>query len=113
MAGEPSAQRQWQVRSGGAARGDDVLKPMGAIPPDFAGSAPLLIAGRTAMAWIEQAGDSPLFVYDAGVVRRRIARFRQVMPEGVDLHYAVKANPFPPLVAAMAPWVDGLDIASK
>ena len=89
------------------------MKPMGAIPPDFAGSAPLLIAGRTAMAWIEQAGDSPLFVYDAGVVRRRIARFRQVMPEGVDLHYAVKANPFPPLVAAMAPWVDGLDIASK
>ncbi|HSI18987.1 MAG TPA: pyridoxal-dependent decarboxylase, exosortase A system-associated [Sphingomonas sp.] len=89
------------------------MKPMGAIPPDFSGSAPLLIAGRTATSWIEQAGDTPLFVYDAGVVRRRIARFRQVMPEGVDLHYAVKANPFPPLVAAMAPWVDGLDIASK
>ena len=89
------------------------MKPMGAIPPDFAGATPLLIAGRPAVAWIEQAGDTPLFVYDAGVVRRRIARFRQVMPEGVDLHYAVKANPFPPLVAAMAPWVDGLDVASK
>lgn len=89
------------------------MKPMGAIPPDLAGAAPLLIAGRTASAWIDQAGDTPLFVYDAGVVRRRIARFRQAMPEGVDLHYAVKANPFPPLVAAMAPWVDGLDIASR
>ena len=89
------------------------MKPMGAIPPDFAGSGPLQIAGRAASAWIEQAGDTPLFVYDAGVVRRRIARFRQAMPEGVDLHYAVKANPFAPLVAAMAPWVDGLDIASK
>jgi diaminopimelate decarboxylase len=89
------------------------MKPMGAISPDFAGAAPLTIAGRTASAWIEQAGDTPLFVYDAGVVRRRIARFRQAMPEGVDLHYAVKANPFPPLIAAMAPWVDGLDIASK
>jgi diaminopimelate decarboxylase len=86
---------------------------MGAIPTDFAGSAPLLIAGRPASAWIEQAGDTPLFVYDAGVVRRRIARFRRTMPEGVDLHYAVKANPFAPLVAAIAPWVDGLDIASK
>ena len=89
------------------------MKPMGAIPADFAGSAPLSIAGRPATAWIEQAGDTPLFVYDAGVVRRRIARFRQAMPEGVDLHYAVKANPFAPLVAAMAPWVDGFDIASR
>ena len=89
------------------------MKPMGAIPPDFTGSAPLQIAGRPATAWIEQVGDTPLFIYDAGVVRRRIARFRQAMPEGVDLHYAVKANPFAPLVAAMAPWVDGLDIASK
>ena len=89
------------------------MKPMGAIPPDFAGSAPLLIAGRPATAWIEQAGGTPLFVYDVGVVRRRIARFRQAMPDGVDLHYAVKANPFAPLVAAMAPWVDGLDIASR
>ena len=89
------------------------MKPMGAIPADFAGAAPLQIAGRPATAWIEQAGDTPLFVYDAGVVRRRVARFRQAMPEGVDLHYAVKANPFAPLVAAIAPWVDGLDIASK
>jgi diaminopimelate decarboxylase len=89
------------------------MKPMGAIPADFAGSAPLSIAGRPATAWIEQAGDTPLFVYDAGVVRRRVARFRQAMPEGVYLHYAVKANPFAPLVAAMAPWVDGFDIASK
>lgn len=89
------------------------MKPMGAIPSDFAGSAPLSIAGRTAEAWIGQAGDTPLFVYDAAVVRRRIAHFRQAMPAGVDLHYAVKANPFAPLVAAMGPWVDGLDVASK
>src|SRR3569623_897552 len=113
MAGEPAAQRQRQVRSGGAARGDDVMKPMGAVPADFAGAAPLQIAGRPATAWSEQAGETPLFVYDAGVVRRRVARFRQAMPEGVDLHYAVKATPFAPLVAAIAPWVDGFDIASK
>jgi diaminopimelate decarboxylase len=89
------------------------MKPMGIIPADFAGPAPLLIAGRTAEAWIEQAGDTPLFVYDAGVVRRRIALFRQVMPAELDLHYAVKANPFAPLVAAIGRWVDGLDVASK
>src|SRR3569623_1953395 len=113
MAREPAAQRQWLVRSCGAARADDVMMPMGASPADFAGAAPLSFAGRPATAWIEQAGDTPLFVYDAVVVRRRFARFRQAMPEGVDLHYAVKANPFAPLVAAMAPWVDGFDIASR
>ncbi len=89
------------------------MKPMGAVPADFAGSAPLLIAGRTAEDWITEAGDTPLFVYDAGVVQRRIALFRQAMPAGIDLHYAVKANPFAPLVAAIGPWVDGLDVASK
>src|SRR3546814_4719206 len=31
---------------------------------------------------------------------------------GLDVHYAVKANPFGPLLAGIAPLVDGLDIAS-
>lgn len=34
------------------------------------------------------------------------------MPAGLAIHYAIKANPFPPLVHAIAPLVDGLDIAS-
>src|SRR3546814_12860691 len=41
-----------------------------------------------------------------------IARLRAAMPEGLDVHYAVKANPFGPLLAGIAPLVDGLDIAS-
>ncbi len=89
------------------------MKPMGAIPADFASAAPLHIAGRSAESWIEHAGDTPLFVYDAGVIRARIARFRAAMPDGVDLHYAVKANPFAPLVTAMGQWVDGFDVASR
>ena len=86
------------------------MKPMGTIPAEFAG-APLRIAGRTAEEWAVEAGDTPLFVYDFGVVAARIARFRSSFA-GVDLHYAIKANPFAPLLAAMAPLVDGFDIAS-
>jgi diaminopimelate decarboxylase len=89
------------------------MKPMGPIPPDFTtiGGA-LTIAGTSAAAWAEQAGDTPLFIYDLGVVKARVARLRAAMPEGVAIHYAIKANPFVPLVTALAALVDGLDVAS-
>ncbi|WP_156678217.1 pyridoxal-dependent decarboxylase, exosortase A system-associated [Sphingomonas profundi] len=87
------------------------MKPMGPIPPDFAAAGPLAIGGRSAASLIAEAGDTPLFAYDFAAVARRIARFRAVFP-GVALHYAIKANPYAPLVAAMAPLVDGIDVAS-
>ncbi|HVI98526.1 MAG TPA: pyridoxal-dependent decarboxylase, exosortase A system-associated [Sphingomonas sp.] len=88
------------------------MKPMGPIPAEFAGqTGELVIGGRTAAEWID-AGDTPLFVYDLSVVEARIARLRAAMPAGLDVHYAVKANPFTELLAAIAPLVDGLDIAS-
>lgn len=88
------------------------MKPMGPIPADFgAEGGRLLIGGRPADALVAEAGDTPLFVYDLGIVRRRIERFRAAFP-GIALHYAVKANPFPPLVEEIAGMVDGIDVAS-
>lgn len=87
------------------------MKPMGTIPAEFA-HAPLRIAGETAEHWAEVAGDTPLFVYDFGLIAARITQFRAAMPERVKLHYAIKANPFAPLLDAIAPLVDGLDVAS-
>src|SRR3546814_8641164 len=71
-----------------------------------------MIGGRRAADWVAEAGDTPLFVYDMAAVSAWIARLRAAMPEGLDVHYAVKANPFGPLLAGIAPLVDGLDIAS-
>lgn len=73
----------------------------------------LVIAGRPADAWVAEAGDTPLFVYDMGLVRARIAAVRAALPAEVRLHYAVKANPMPELLAALAPLVDGFDVASE
>ena len=88
------------------------MKPMGPIPPPFAGQhGALVIAGRPVEAWVAEAGDTPLFLYDLSVVAGRVARFRAAFPN-VDLHYAMKANPHSPLLAAIAPLVDGLDVAS-
>jgi diaminopimelate decarboxylase len=89
------------------------MKPMGTIPAEFHSEEQLVITGKSAEEWVAEAGDTPLFVYDFGMVARRVTLFRRAMPAGLDLHYAIKANPFAPLIAAIAPLVDGLDIASK
>jgi diaminopimelate decarboxylase len=71
----------------------------------------LCIAGQRA-ADLAAAHGTPLFVYDSQAVRARVAALRAALPARVALHYAVKANPFGPLVALMAGLVDGFDIAS-
>lgn len=83
------------------------MKPTGPIPPEFAARGALPLAD-----WIARAGQTPLYVYDFGIVAARIAALRAALPSQVEIHYAVKANPFAPLLAAIAPLVDGLDVAS-
>ncbi len=90
------------------------MKPHGPIPPDYCADADgmLLIGGQRADALADRAGDTPLFVYDQAQLIARIAEWRAAMPDSVELHYAIKANPFAPLLAVMAGHVDGLDVAS-
>lgn len=90
------------------------MKPMGAIPAGFVAGADgqLLIGGESCEALAMQAGDTPLFVLDVALVREKIARLKAAMPPALRIHYAIKANPMPALVSAMAGLVDGLDVAS-
>jgi diaminopimelate decarboxylase len=89
------------------------MKPTGPIPPYFAAlDGELAIGGRTASALVAEAGDTPLFVYSTDALTRRIAELRAAMPKQLALHYAMKGNPFPPLLAWMAGRVDGFDVAS-
>ncbi|PWG01403.1 pyridoxal-dependent decarboxylase, exosortase A system-associated [Sphingosinicella humi] len=85
---------------------------MRAIPADFmARGAMLHVGGRSVEDLIAEAGGTPLFVYDLGMVAARIARFRAAFPT-IQLHYAVKANPYRPLLDFIISLVDGLDVAS-
>lgn len=89
------------------------MKPLGPIPPGFTAiDGELAIAGRKASDWVATAGSTPLFVYAADRIRAQIARLRAAMPDRLALHYAVKANPFSPLLSEMSTLVDGFDIAS-
>lgn len=59
-----------------------------------------------------RAGRTPFFAYDRALLTRRVGELRAVLPQAIELHYAMKANPMPALVQHMAGLVDGLDVAS-
>jgi diaminopimelate decarboxylase len=89
------------------------MKPLGPIPAGFdAIDGELAIAGRKASDLVAEAGSTPLFVYSADLIRRRVADLRANLPNKVALHYAVKANSFNPMLQVMSELVDGFDIAS-
>jgi diaminopimelate decarboxylase len=89
------------------------MKPLGPIPCGYeARDGVLAVDGVKVTELIAQVGATPLFVYSSALIRRRIADLRAAMPADLALHYAVKANPFEPLLRLMAPLVDGFDIAS-
>jgi diaminopimelate decarboxylase len=89
------------------------MKPLGPIPAGYAMiDGQLAIGGKTASALVEAAGGTPLFIYSRAHLHARVAALRAAMPERLAIHYAVKANPFAPLLAEMAGLVDGFDIAS-
>jgi diaminopimelate decarboxylase len=89
------------------------MKPLGPIPPGFTAiDGELAIAGRKASDLVAQAGRTPLFVYDGGLITARVAALRAALPARLGLHYAMKANPFAPVLQHMAALVDGFDIAS-
>ena len=89
------------------------MKALGPIPPGFEadGDGRLTIGGWDAEMLVNKSGGTPLFIYDSRRVADQVSRFRAAVP-GVALHYAVKANPYAPLLEAMADMVDGFDTAS-
>lgn len=89
------------------------MKATGPIPAGYSIlRGELAIGGMTATMLVEQAGDTPLFVYSGDHVRRRVADLRAAMPKRLAIHYAMKANPYGPLLTLMDGLVDGFDVAS-
>ncbi|MBX3686705.1 MAG: pyridoxal-dependent decarboxylase, exosortase A system-associated [Rhodocyclaceae bacterium] len=72
----------------------------------------LTIGGVPVERLSARVGATPFYAYDRRLLDERAASLRQAFPESVRIHYAMKANPFPALVAHMARLVDGIDVAS-
>jgi diaminopimelate decarboxylase len=56
---------------------------------------------------------TPCFVYDAATARRSFLSLREAIPDRVRLAYAVKANPFVPLLRCLAELGASFDCASS
>lgn len=72
----------------------------------------LVIGGIPLSRLARRVGATPFFAYDRDLITRRIAELRDVLPEGVNLNFAMKANPMPAIVQHAATLVDGIDVAS-
>lgn len=89
------------------------MKPLGPIPTGFAArDGVLAIDGMKVTELVDRAAGTPLFVYSSTLLRARVARLRAAMPERLGLNYAIKANPFTPVLNLLSELVDGFDIAS-
>jgi len=72
----------------------------------------LMVGGLPVRRLAEQVGQTPFYAYDREAMTQRVHELREALPEGVSLHYAMKANPMPAVVDHLAALVDGLDVAS-
>lgn len=88
------------------------MKPIGPIPPAFAGQRDELRIGGIPVGELAERFGTPFYAYDLALAEAQIRRFRAAMPDGVELHYAVKANPYPAVIKALLAVVDGIDVAS-
>lgn len=59
-----------------------------------------------------RTGGTPFFAYDRSLITSRVGHLRSVLPAGITLSYAVKANPMPAVVQHLSGLVDSFDVAS-
>ncbi|WP_323373023.1 alanine racemase [Streptomyces alkaliterrae] len=70
---------------------------------------------RERLLELASTGGEPLaaYVYDGEVAAGRARELRDALPEWAEVYYAVKANAYPGVLAALAPHVDGFEVASR
>ncbi|GMQ92063.1 MAG: pyridoxal-dependent decarboxylase, exosortase A system-associated [Gammaproteobacteria bacterium] len=72
----------------------------------------LQIGDQSLTRLISTIGRTPFYAYDRNVITEKVTHLRKLLPDGIKLHYAMKANPMPEIVQHMAGLVDGLGVAS-
>jgi len=84
-----------------------------AIPEFPIRDGQLVVGDHPLSILAERVGRTPFYAYDRARLQARASELRRVLPPSVKLHYAMKANPMPALVAVMTALVDGIDVASE
>ncbi len=76
------------------------------------GTAGIFIEGVPIERLVQRAGGTPCFIYGRSIISQRIRNLKLGLANKIGVHYAIKANPFPPLVFHVGTEVDGFDVAS-
>lgn len=104
------------MTSGAAATPAGPAKPPAGRHPTIASfrtaGGSLCVGGVPLATLAERVGQTPFFAYDRELLTGRVARLRQALPAGVELSYAIKANPMPAVVHHLSDLVDAFDVAS-
>lgn len=82
------------------------------IAEQFSVEDGVLRVGGVPVTELAAAHGTPLYVYDADVMRRRLGMLRAALPARVAVHYSVKANPNPAVVQVFVQAGAGAEIAS-
>lgn len=88
-----------------------VTTPHASITVETAGGD-LLVGGVPLTRLAQRVGSTPFFAYSRARLTERVAALKAVLPEDLEVSYAVKANPMPALVQHLSTIVDSLDVAS-
>ena len=88
------------------------MTPHSTVASFAARSGSLCVGGLPVDLLAERVGETPFFAYDRGLLTRRVAKLRAALPSGIDLSYAVKANPMPAVAHHLDGLVDSFDVAS-
>jgi len=72
----------------------------------------LQVGGLPLTRLAQRVGRTPFYAVDRTLCTQRVRALRDSLPQGVLLHYSIKANPMSALVQHMTGLVDGLDVAS-
>ena len=71
-----------------------------------------LIAGGIAVDELAERFGTPLFVYDAGVMKKSFARLSEAVAGFAEIYFSIKANPNPAVAAIFVAQGAGIEIAS-
>ena len=71
----------------------------------------LMIGQQTAKSLYERF-KTPFYAYDKAIIQQQIEKVRTALPDRIECHYALKANPMPEVINYIAPLVQGMDVAS-
>jgi diaminopimelate decarboxylase len=72
----------------------------------------LRVGGMPLSRLAARVGSTPFFAYDRGLLDKRVDLLRSVLPERVEISFAMKANPMPAVVQHLAHRIDRIDVAS-